>query len=267
MMSAKDFKHIAIASEKKYRGDKKVLVLCSSESQLTMSNGKVFSTGHNPSEIFVPLIHLKEAGFECDFATESGQPVAYEKWAIPGRPYAKILEATIEACASKLSKPLKLADLPDDVSGTYIAVFMPGGHNVMHDMHKSRKLGALLRVCHQKQLTTAFICHAVNNLRSAQEAGHPFIYDGYTMTGFPDKDDKEAVGFGYLPGQMTEFQWEELMKLGPTIKNANNKAGTAVHVDRELVSGQSQHAAHYFGVKLVDVLLSRAPDGIAMARE
>jgi molecular chaperone Hsp31 and glyoxalase 3 len=262
-MSAKGYVRQTPANQ--YGGDRKVLVMCCSGTQFKLANGKIFSTGHNPTELMVPVIHLSDVGIECDFATETGEPVSYEKWAIADRPYAKDLADEISAQEAKLNKPIKFADLPDNVADTYMAVFLPGGHGTMIDMHKSTKLGAILRECHANDLTTAIICHGINGMRAAAQPDSSFIYDGYTMCGFPDKGDKEGVAFGYLPGKQIEFQQEELNKLGPNIIWAN-KSDDTICVDRELLTGQSQHGAHFFGLKLVEILLALAPQAQRMRK-
>ena len=50
--------------ENKYTGNKKVLMICTEQKNMTMANGKKFSTGNHPVEMMVPAMHLKNAGFE-----------------------------------------------------------------------------------------------------------------------------------------------------------------------------------------------------------
>ena len=57
-----DFENI---SYQKYNGEKsKVLVIFTEEKNLKMKNGKFFSTGNHPVEALLPMLHLKNAGFE-----------------------------------------------------------------------------------------------------------------------------------------------------------------------------------------------------------
>ena len=48
-----------------------------------MKNGKFFSTGNHPVEALLPMLHLKNAGFEFVIATPNGKPVVFEMWAFP----------------------------------------------------------------------------------------------------------------------------------------------------------------------------------------
>ena len=42
----------------------------------------LFNTGHHTTKMFVPSHHLSRGGFEFDFATGAGKPIALEEWTI-----------------------------------------------------------------------------------------------------------------------------------------------------------------------------------------
>ena len=64
-----DFEHVSYT---KYQGSKsKILVICTEEKNMTMQNGKLFSTGNHPVETLLPMMHLKNAGFDFEIATPS----------------------------------------------------------------------------------------------------------------------------------------------------------------------------------------------------
>ena len=50
---------------------------------MTMKNGKMFSTGNHPVEALLPMLHLRNAGFDFEIATPNGKPVVFEMWAFP----------------------------------------------------------------------------------------------------------------------------------------------------------------------------------------
>ena len=76
-----DFENI---SYDKYKGEKnKILVICTEEKNLKMKNGKLFSTGNHPVESLLPMLHLRNAGFEFEIATPTGKPAIFEMWAFP----------------------------------------------------------------------------------------------------------------------------------------------------------------------------------------
>ena len=52
-------------SYKPYQGKKsKILAIFTEQKNMTMQNGKMFSTGNHPVEALLPMLHLKKAG--CD---------------------------------------------------------------------------------------------------------------------------------------------------------------------------------------------------------
>lgn len=43
-----------------------------------MKNGTYFSTGYHPVEAFLPMLHLKNAGFDFEIATPTGKPAVFD---------------------------------------------------------------------------------------------------------------------------------------------------------------------------------------------
>ena len=71
-------------SYQKYTGkNNKILVICTEEKNLKMKNGKLFSTGNHPVESLLPMLHLRNAGFNFEIATPNGKPAIFEMWAFP----------------------------------------------------------------------------------------------------------------------------------------------------------------------------------------
>jgi len=68
-----------------YKGQLKVLMVCTEERNMTMANGKKFSTGNHPVEMMLPMLHLKNAGFDIDVFTPTGKSVKIEMWAMPNK--------------------------------------------------------------------------------------------------------------------------------------------------------------------------------------
>ena len=76
-----DFENISYT---KYQGNKsKILVIFTEQKNMKMKNGKLFSTGNHPIETLLPMLHLKNAGFDFEIATPTGEPVVLEMWAFP----------------------------------------------------------------------------------------------------------------------------------------------------------------------------------------
>ena len=135
---------------KPYKGGKsRVLVVLTEERNMTMANGKKFSTGNHPVEMALPMLHLQAAGFALDIVTPTGAPAAIEMWAMPKEDIAVTKLFSDYADASKNPGSLvKFAvnSLIDDTP--YVGVFIPGGHGAMLGLPENEDLGKILRWAH-----------------------------------------------------------------------------------------------------------------------
>ena len=118
--------------ENKYTGNKKVLMVCTEQKNMTMANGKKFSTGNHPVEILLPVLHLKNAGFDVEVVTPNGKPVVIEQWAMPkDDEYVKAIYTEFK---KKFENPGNLSEFVTNTmneSSDYVAIFIPGGHGAM----------------------------------------------------------------------------------------------------------------------------------------
>jgi molecular chaperone Hsp31 and glyoxalase 3 len=71
--------------KKPYKGKLKILMVCTEERNMTMANGKKFSTGNHPVEMLLPMLHMKNAGFKVDVFTPTGKSAKIEMWAFPNK--------------------------------------------------------------------------------------------------------------------------------------------------------------------------------------
>lgn len=242
--------------ENKYIGNKKVLMICTEERNMTMANGKKFSTGNHPVEMLLPVLHLKNAGFDVDVVTPTGKPVAVEMWAMPeDDENVKNIYAEFR---NKLEKPGSLADFVTNSlidSTNYVAIFFPGGHGAMLGLPENKDVSNLVNWSYKKGLFTLAICHGPAALLAAslEVNGDDFIYKGYKIASFPDAVDAQGPMIGYTPGKMPWIYGEKLNKLGVTI--INKEADNTVNIDRKLITGASPQAANDFGKLAANELL------------
>ncbi len=241
-----------------YQGKRnKVLMICCDEDNMTMDNGKRFSTGNHPVEMMVPMLHLEQAGFDIDIYTLTGKPAKIEMWAMPNGDEA--VNAIYQKYKPHFESPLSLSDfvsnsMNDD--SPYIAAFIPGGHGAMLGLPESRDLEALIHWVHQSDKYMLAICHGPAALLAANLSGDKsdFPYRGYKVAVFPDSLDKMSPLFGYLPGPMPWYFGKKLQDLGVDI--INKKANGSCHQDRKLITGDSPDAANAFGIMAAEALLS-----------
>ncbi len=239
-----------------YTGNKKVLMVCTEERNMTMANGEKFSTGNHPVEMLLPVLHLRKAGFEVDVATPTGKSVKVEMWAMPEED--KHIQSIYSEFKNKFENPMSLKDYVQNSmsdSTDYIAVMIPGGHGAMLGLPENQDLNKLIHWSHEKDMHMLAICHGPAALLAASLGGdkESYIYNGYKIASFPDAVDAQGPMIGYTPGKMPWIYGERLNKLGVTI--INEAADNTCHVDRKLITGASPQAANKFGKLAANALL------------
>jgi len=247
-----DFENI---SYQKYQGEKsKILCIFSEEKNLEMKNGKFFSTGNHPVEALLPILHLKNAGFEFEIATPTGKPVVFEMWAFPEKDeYVRVIYNELK---SSFDKPLKLSDFINtsfSQPNSYAAVFIPGGHGAMIGIPEDKNVAKILNWAHKNDLFTISLCHGPGAFLSTTLDNQEFLYKGYNMAVFPDSVDDKTPMIGYLPGKMPYGLSENLKNLGAIL--VNTKMDKTVHVDRKLITGASPLASNELGKLAANTLL------------
>lgn len=232
-----------------YKGGKlKVLMVCTEERNMTMANGKKFSTGNHPVEMLLPMLHLRNAGFDIDIVTPTGKSVKIEMWAMPKED--ENVQTMYSEFKEQFEKPKNLSDFVNNSmndNSDYIAIFIPGGHGAMLGLPENNDLCKLIHWSHEKDLFILAICHGPAALLAANLNGDKdsFIFKGYSLAAFPDSVDRQTPMIGYMPGHMPWKFGEKLNELGVTF--INSKADNTCHIDRKLISGASPKAANDFG--------------------
>ena len=248
-VSVTDFENVAYT---KYQGKRsKILVIFTEQKNMKMQNGKMFSTGNHPVEALLPMLHLKNAGFDFEIATPTGKPVVFEMWAFPEKD--EHVKAIYEEYQSSFGRPKKLQDFIDisfSESASYAAVFVPGGHGAMLGIPEDENVGKILNWAHQNDLFTITLCHGPGSLLAIGQ----FLYKGYKMAVFPDSVDRMTPKIGYLPGQMPWALSEKLKNLGADI--VNTKSDKTVCIDRKLITGASPLASDELGKLAAKTLLN-----------
>ena len=239
----------------KYQGDKsKILVIFTEQKNLEMKNGKLFSTGNHPIESLVPMLHLKNAGFDFEIATPTGKPAVFEMWAFPNED--ENVKAIYNEYKSSFQQPIKLTDFITHSfvsDSSFAAVFVPGGHGAMIGIPEDRNVAKVLNWAHENDLFTITLCHGPAALLSTTLDNQKFLYEGYKMAVFPDAIDEMTPMVGYLPGYMINSLSEKLKSLGAYI--INTESDNTVFVDRKLITGASPLASNDLGKLAAETLL------------
>jgi molecular chaperone Hsp31 and glyoxalase 3 len=222
-----------------------------------MANGKKFSTGNHPVEMLVPMLHLRNAGFEFEVATPTGAPAVLEMWAFPSED--EHVKAIHDDFRASLANPMSLAEFVSTSLGNadqYAAVFVPGGHGAVLGLPDDDNVATALNWAHENDLFTITLCHGPAALLATTLNGQEFLYKGYNLAVFPDSVDKQTPMIGYLPGKMPSLVSTKLEDLGATL--INKKADETVCLDRKLITGASPKAANPLGELAATTLLDHA---------
>ena len=239
----------------KYKGSRsKILVIFTENKNLKMKNGKYFSTGNHPVEALLPMLHLRNAGFEFEIATPTGKPVVFEMWAFPEKD--ENVKGIYKDLKANFDKPIKLSDFINksfDQPNSYAAVFVPGGHGAMIGIPEDENVGTILRWADENDLFTISLCHGPGAFLATMLNDQKFLYEGYNMAVFPDSVDNTTPMIGYLPGKMPCGLSEKLKSLGVNLMNT--KMDKTVCLDRKLITGSSPLASNELGKLAANTLL------------
>jgi molecular chaperone Hsp31 and glyoxalase 3 len=233
---------------------RKVLVLATEQKNMEMRNGKLFSTGNHPVETLVPMLHLRNAGYEFEIATPTGKPAIIEMWAFPQKD--EYVNSIYSQYKKQLENPTSLNSLVANglSAEDYAAVFVPGGHGAMLGLPDDQSVGSVLKWAHDNDVFTISICHGPAAFLATCTGDSEFLYQGYKMAVFPDSVDAQSPMIGYLPGKMPWGLSDKLKGLGVLL--ANSKADSTVCRDRSLITGASPLAADALGKLAVETLTS-----------
>jgi len=240
---------------KKYDGPKsKILVICTERKNMEMQNGKLFSTGNHPIETLLPMMHLKNAGFDFEISTPTGKPAIFEWWAFPEKD--EQVQEFYSEYKTNFENPRNLQDFVDSSlseTDSYAAVFVPGGHGAMLGLPEDENVQKALNWAHENDLFTISLCHGPGALLSTTLNEQSFLYENYNIAVFPDSVDKTTPKIGYLPGNMPTGLSETLKSLGANLMNT--KSDKTVCLDRKLITGASPLASNALGKLAAETLL------------
>jgi putative intracellular protease/amidase len=130
---------LPVGASAKSRG--KVLVVMSSAHELGLRDGKHYETGYYLNEFVVPYRKLVEAGYEPVIANPDGDmPImdanSNNKMFFGGDDAARADALKYAQGIAQLKHPKTLASVVAEGTGSYVGLFIPGGHAPMVDLLK-----------------------------------------------------------------------------------------------------------------------------------
>lgn len=210
---------------------KRVLMIVTSHARLGASDTP---TGFWLEELAAPYGVFRDAGVQIDIASPAGgrppaDPKSEKSDAEPVRRFLADREAM-----ARLESTKRLAD----VTETYDAYFVVGGHGVMWDLATSPEIAALLGRAHDAGKVIAAVCHGPAALVGVKDAQGQPIVRGRRVAGFSNEEE-DAVGLTAIVPFALETR---LRELGGRYERGPKWGAFAVR-DGNLVTGQNPQSS------------------------
>ena len=239
----------------------RVLVIVSSQNELTLQGGKRHATGYYFNELTVPVRKVVESGYEVTFADPQRNPPTMDSSSDTadyfGKDEAKYKDfKAFHDGLTGLKSPEKLSKVIEEGLDKYQGVFFPGGHAPMIDLLKDADVRKVLAHFHEKAKPTALICHgpislvaaipeadkyvaalAENKAKEAKRLAKGWPYAGYRMTIFSTSEEKTAEKTK-LGAKMLFYPEDALRAAGGKVQVGKDWQSNVVQ-DRELITGQN----------------------------
>lgn len=223
----------------------KILIVLTSHDQLGATGEK---TGFWLEELAAPYYRLKDAGAELVLASPAGgRPPLDPKSSAPDFQTGDTRRFESDPVAqAALADTAKLADMRVE---EFDAVFYPGGHGPLWDLHDNDDSVALIEGFAAAGKPVAAVCHApAVLLRARGSDGEPLVRDRQ-VTGFSNTEEA-AVG---LTGVVPYLLEDELVARGGRYRKADDWSPLAV-VDGLLITGQNPASSAPVAEALLEAL-------------
>ena len=208
----------------------KVLIVLTSHDQLGDTGKK---TGFWLEEFASPYYHLKDAGVQVTLSSPLGgqpplDPKSYEPDA--QTEYTRRFDQD-QAAQNELANTAKLAEMKVE---DFDAVFYPGGHGPLWDLHKDSCSIALIEGFIAAGKPVATVCHAPAVLLKAKDQnGNPLV-KGKKVTGFTNSEEAAVKLTDIVPYLLED----QLIAMGGAYQKVEDWNSLAV-VDGLLITGQN----------------------------
>ncbi|NBD23004.1 type 1 glutamine amidotransferase domain-containing protein [Paenibacillus glycinis] len=205
---------------------KRILMVLTSADRMSDTE----QTGLWLSEFAEPFAAFSKQGCEVTIASILGGRVPVDHRSLNGAPQ-DVLDAAVH-----LQHTVKLDNVDD--SGSFDAVFIPGGHGCMFDMPDHELLQSIIRAFYESGRVVAAVCHGPAALVGARLSDGTPLVGGKTIATFTDEEERETTLDRYMPFLLET----KLRQLGANIVLTPNWT-TNVQVDGHLITGQNPQSA------------------------
>ena len=222
-----------------------VLIVLTSHDQLGNTGEK---TGFWLEEFASPYYHLKDAGAQVTLASPSGgQPPLDPKSNVPDFQTDATRRFDNDPSArNELANTAKLSEIKAD---DFDAVFYPGGHGPLWDLHSDGDSIALIEAFITAGKPVAAVCHAPAVLLNASDANGQPLVRGKQVTGFSNSEEAAVELTDVVPYLLED----QLIAMGGLYQKAEDWHSLAV-VDGLIITGQNPGSSEAVAAALVKAI-------------
>ena len=208
----------------------KVLIVLTSHDQLGDTGKK---TGFWLEEFASPYYHLKDAGVQVTLASPSGgQPPLDPKSNEPDFQTDDTRRFDDDQIAqNELANTAKLAEMKVE---DFDAVFYPGGHGPLWDLHNDNDSIALIEGFIAAGKPVATVCHAPAVLLKAKDQNGNPLLKGKEVTGFSNSEEAAVALTNIVPFLVED----QLIAMGGVYQKVDDWNSLVV-VDGLIITGQN----------------------------
>ncbi len=224
-----------------------VLMVLTSHAELGSTGEK---TGFWLEEFASPYYCLQDAGMNVTLVSPAGgQPPLDPKSSQPDAQTDATRRFDADPAAQQALA--QTGQLKGVNAADFDAVFYPGGHGPLWDLHDDAASIALIEQFAAQGKPVAAVCHAPAVLLNARDSQGTPLVQGKQVTGFSNSEEA-AVGLTDVVPYLLE---DELKRLGGHYRKVDDWHPLAV-VDGLLITGQNPGSSEAVAAALVEALAS-----------
>ena len=223
----------------------KVLIVLTSHDELGDTGKK---TGFWLEEFASPYYHLKDSGAQVTLASPSGgQPPLDPKSHEPDfQTDATRRFDDDHAAQNELANTAKLAEMKVE---DFDAVFYPGGHGPLWDLHNDSNTIAMIEGFIAAGKPVATVCHAPAVLLKAKDQNGDPLVKGKKVTGFSNSEEAAVELTDVVPYLLED----QLVEMGGVYQKVEDWNPLAV-VDCLIITGQNPASSDAVAEALVKAI-------------
>lgn len=221
----------------------KVLIIVSNANAIGPNNRR---TGTFLSEVAHPYAEFKNAGYQIDFASLTGESPFLDALNLADDP--ENLKFLTEKGWEDMHSASKLSEVNVN---DYDAVFIPGGLAPMVDMAEDAELKKVIAEVYEKNAVIGAVCHGPVSLLNIKLSDGTYLVNGKNIVSFTTEEEDN-----YARADVPFDLQTALIEQGAIFHAAEAWSANSI-ADGNLVTGQNPASAKGVGEKMVAILESK----------